>query len=183
MKRKTKMTNKKKMLLTLSALSIIAVVLLVLELSNVVSFFGSDNSTDETVTTTGVEEGSETKDSSEQLPTTNQSPNSPDDAKSNAIAEQNQQQSNQKRKVVPVITSASKDFVIGYVPAISEETGTCTFTFTGNGTTIIKKTAGIIDVSKTNCSVSPNLSGSGWSVVLSYDSPVASGESGKTKVQ
>lgn len=92
-----------------------------------------------------------------------------------------QAQSSTKKEITPILTEASKTRVFGYIGGVVEEGGSCTFTFTGNGT-VVKKSGGVADVSKTNCATTPP-NGTGWSVILSYNSITASGKSQARNVE
>lgn len=92
-----------------------------------------------------------------------------------------QNNSSNKKQVTPVLTETSKTRVFGFVGDVVEATGACVFTF-NNGTVVVKKNPGVPDVSKTNCATTPP-SGSGWSVILSYTSPTASGKSQESKIE
>lgn len=169
------------------ASTLIVCLLLMLELTNATNFFDDSQPTTETETTTTSENvdtkppvGSTKKEEqSEQVVSGN-----PKDDSSQTNTPNQTNVTSTKKSVTPVITFASNNpgdsRVFGYVNGVVESTGTCTFTFTGNGT-VTKKSTGVEDVSKTNCSTTPP-NGDGWSVVLSYDSKAASGKSQKIVV-
>lgn len=84
-----------------------------------------------------------------------------------------------KKAVVPTITNTSGS-INAYVSGIFEEGGTCTATFTKDGTTLAKSSAGFQNVSYTQCapiSISGFLSPGRWSVVLAYISADSEGTS------
>lgn len=88
-----------------------------------------------------------------------------------------------KTAVTPVITSGSTSLqVSAYVPGVIEDGGTCTATFTKTGQTVSKTSAGVANVSDTNCPIMifdrsqfPN-SGE-WQLTVAYSSGSASGTS------
>jgi hypothetical protein len=99
---------------------------------------------------------------------------------------ENSGSSGAQKQVTPVITNAAQNeqqiFVGGYMPGIFENEGVCTFTFTKGATTLIKTSEAFANASTTDCKnltiARSEFSGSGvWSVVLSYNSPNASGTS------
>ena len=109
-------------------------------------------------------------------------PTSPDAAKDKAIEQQLQAGSDSKKSVKPIITNSSKSFVSGYVSGVSENGGTCTFTFTSNKT-VVRKVNGKPNASTTDCILgNPNLTGDGWNVTLEYESANAYGKSNSSKV-
>lgn len=91
-----------------------------------------------------------------------------------------------KKAVTVIVTSATSTSINGYVSGVFENGGTCTATLT-NSTTGQTKTltsSGFENASYTSCTpMHPSLSGSGWSVVLSYSSSSAEGSSASEKVQ
>ncbi len=101
-----------------------------------------------------------------------------DTHKDEIVSKQNQPKpNNNAEKSTPItVTTAALNGknveVRGYISGIVQENGTCTYSFTGNGT-IIKTSVGVADVSTTNCGVSvprTSLPGTGWKVVISYKS-------------
>lgn len=93
---------------------------------------------------------------------------------------------NSGKQVTPVIVDAgqygSNIEVRSYVPAIAEDGGSCTFTFSQGSQKVTKDATGFADATTTKC---PNLSvgqnslpskGS-WTVTVSYKSTTASGSS------
>ena len=88
--------------------------------------------------------------------------------------------SNGKKQVTPVITSATASEVNAYVPGIFEDGGTCTATATRGSQIETTSSSGFENYNTTSCAplkFSPALSGSGWSVVVSYSSSTAQGKS------
>ena len=84
-----------------------------------------------------------------------------------------------KLQVTPVVTSATKTQVSGYVAGVFEDGGSCTATLTKGSQTITGKSSGFADANHTTCapiSLSGVDSGA-WSVVLSYSSAKAEGKS------
>jgi hypothetical protein len=78
-----------------------------------------------------------------------------------------------------VITSASGDEVRGLISGVVEDGGTCTYVFTKGSETITKTSAGVANVSSTNCVLfnpapSSFLSSGSWVVSLSYTSATTS---------
>jgi hypothetical protein len=74
-----------------------------------------------------------------------------------------------------VVTSASGDEVRALVSGVIEDGGTCTYVFTKGSETISKTSAGVANVSSTNCVLfnpapSSFLSSGSWTVSLSYTS-------------
>lgn len=182
-----KQSYKKWILYTICASALVFCLVLILELTNTTNIFGDSQPTTETETTI-ISEDADTKppvdntqdeEQSEQVASGN-----PKDDSNQTNTPKPSNSTSTKKSVTPVITYASNNSgdsrVFGYVGGVVENTGTCTFTFTGNGT-IIKKSIGVEDVSKTNCSTTPP-SGKGWSVTLSYNSNSASGASKKVVV-
>ncbi len=93
-----------------------------------------------------------------------------------------------KRAVNPVITSASQAELRGFVSGIAEDGGTCTATFTKGTVTFTKTSAGFINVANTNCklitlSSSDFPSKGNWSITLSYSSSKAIGTSPSTNLE
>lgn len=84
-----------------------------------------------------------------------------------------------KKQVNVTITNATTSNVSAYVTGIFEEGGTCTATFTQGSTTITRTSLGFQNASYTQCApITPDLpSGDSWSVVVSYSSPAAEGQS------
>jgi len=86
--------------------------------------------------------------------------------------------SNGKKQVTPVITSVDGGKVYAYVPGIFEDGGTCKATATKGSQTKTAKSTAFANVSDTSCApISISLSGSGWSVVVSYSSSTSQGQS------
>lgn len=174
--------NKKKILLWIaSAVAVLALVIASLELLGIASFFSKSQPSEPTQSTVSQSEDNNGNSGGEE---TQNSPPEQDANKEKSSRSNSATESSSKKKVTPVITYASNSSsdkrVFGYVPGIVEGDGTCTFTFSGNGS-VVKKTDGVEDVSKTNCATTPP-SGSGWSVVLAYSSDQAEGISQKVKV-
>ena len=94
--------------------------------------------------------------------------------------------SNGKKAVTPTITNADSQSINSYVMGIFEEDGTCTATFTRNGTTRTKTSAGFGNVSYTQCAPmdleSGFLSAGTWQVVVSYSSAKAEGASAAKEI-
>jgi hypothetical protein len=91
------------------------------------------------------------------------------------------------KKVVPVIiTSATAQTINGYVTGVFEDGGICTAKLTNSSTgqSSTFTSSGFQNASYTSCApIHPNVSGSGWSVVLSYSSSTAEGTSASQKLQ
>src|SRR3989344_1064338 len=86
--------------------------------------------------------------------------------------------SNGKKQVTPVITSVDGGKVYAYVPGIFEDGGTCKATATKGSQTKPAQSTAFANVSDTSCApISISLSGSGWSVVVSYSSSTSQGQS------
>lgn len=89
--------------------------------------------------------------------------------------------SGQKKSVKPVITDVSDNAIRAYVSSVFEEGGTCTATFTKDGTTLTKTSAGFKNVSYTQCTPieyeNGFLSSGKWSVTVKYNSTSAEGVS------
>lgn len=182
-----KTSNKKRLLVGACVIGIAICLIAGLELTNKINILGEKQPTNGSETTTIPEQNA-----SEPEPTNTQDKEQTEKvASGNPKDESNQTNLSQptnptstKKSVTPVITYANNNpgdnRVFGYVSGVVESSGTCTFTFTGNGT-ITKPTTGVEDVSKTNCSTTPP-AGNGWSVVLSYSSNTASGKSQKVPV-
>jgi hypothetical protein len=84
-----------------------------------------------------------------------------------------------KKAVTPTITN-TRGSVNAYVSGIFEDGGTCTATFTKDGTTLSKSSAGFENVSYTQCApidITGFLSSGHWSVTVSYASATAEGSS------
>lgn len=100
--------------------------------------------------------------------------------------EEEDQPSESKKVVTPVITNAAQNGdtirVTGFVSDIFENNGTCTATFTQGGTTLVKTGKALANVSTTDCvpfSVARSefsLTGE-WQVTLAYKSSTAEGVS------
>lgn len=82
-----------------------------------------------------------------------------------------------KNQVAPIITSGDSSYLRAYINGIVEDGGTCSATFTKGSETVTRTAAGFVDVSKTVCVVSTNLSAGNWSVILSYSSSQSEGKS------
>lgn len=84
-----------------------------------------------------------------------------------------------KKQVTPVITSVSGDEVRSYVSGVIEDGGTCTATATKTGASpVTKNSTGFADAAYTGCPpIQLSLSGSGWSIVVSYSSSTSEGAS------
>lgn len=88
--------------------------------------------------------------------------------------------SNGKKQVAPIITSVDKREISAYISGVFEEGGTCTATLTKDGKTVTKTSIGFGNVSYTSCepiTVDGSLDKGSWSVVVSYDSKAAEGQS------
>lgn len=133
----------------------------------------------------------------ERKPTINYAPASDtdrkenDDTKDRIINEQKQNPSTdpaptQKKAVTPTITGTTGS-IKAYVNGIFEEGGTCTATFTKDGTTLTKSSAGFQNVSYTQCA--PISIGDGflspgtWSMTLSYSSATAEGTTASQQIE
>lgn len=84
-----------------------------------------------------------------------------------------------RKKVSPVITSASGTNVSAYVTGVFESNGTCTITATSSsGNVVTISSEGFENVSYTQCaplSFSPALSSGSWNIKITYSSPGAYG--------
>lgn len=84
------------------------------------------------------------------------------------------------KSVTPIITNTSRS-INAYVTGIFEDGGTCTATFTKDGTSLSKSSVGFQNVSYTQCAPideTPGFLSSGkWSVTVTYTSPTAEGTS------
>ncbi len=114
-----------------------------------------------------------------------------EDNKDRIVEEQKQtptssNSSGSKKSVTPTITSTSGS-VKGSVAGIFEEGGTCTATFTKDGTSLSRTSAGFQNVSYTQCApinFSDNfLSPGTWTVTLNYSSATAEGTSASQTVE
>lgn len=183
-----KQSNKKWILYTICVSAVVVFLVLILELTNTTNILGDSQPTTESENTTISEDpdtkppvdNTKDKEQSDQVVSGN-----PKNDSSQTNTPNPSNSTSTKKSVTPVITYASNNSgdsrIFGYVGGVVESTGTCTFTFTGNGS-IVKKSTGVEDVSKTNCSTTPP-NGAGWSVVLSYSSKAASGISKKVVVE
>lgn len=97
-----------------------------------------------------------------------------------------------KKEVTPLITRAAENDnqieVIGYVPGIFEEGGTCSAVLTKDGAQVKSSSTGFGNVSTTGCApiriaLSEFKSSGEWTVVLTYDSNAAAGTSVKGSVK
>ncbi len=97
-------------------------------------------------------------------------------------SQSNDTSNTEKTSTITVTTAAlnGKNVEVrGYISSFVQEGGTCTYTFTGNGT-VIKSSTGVADVSTTNCGISvprTSLPGSSWKVLISYKSGATSASS------
>ena len=86
-----------------------------------------------------------------------------------------------QKSVKPTITEATRTSVKAYVAGIFEEGGTCTATFTKDGSTLTKTSEGFQNASYTQCApinlASDFLSPGKWAVKLTYSSAASAGES------
>lgn len=84
-----------------------------------------------------------------------------------------------KKSVTVIITSASSNTVNAYVIGVFEDGGTCTAKFTQGSTVVARTSTGFSNASYTQCApITPNLPNNNqWSMVVSYSSPTASGNS------
>lgn len=114
-----------------------------------------------------------------------------DDTKDRIVNEQKQNPSTdpaptQKKAVTPTITGTTGS-IKAYVNGIFEEGGTCTATFTKDGTTLTKSSAGFQNVSYTQCA--PISIGDGflspgtWSMTLNYSSATAEGTTASQQIE
>lgn len=122
-------------------------------------------------------------------PTINYGPATPaekeqtEDNKDRIVKEQNQETTptdpSQKKSVLPTVTGTTGS-IKAYVSGIFEEGGTCTATFTKDGTTLSRASAGFQNVSYTQCApinISDGfLSPGTWSMVVAYSSSAAEGK-------
>lgn len=102
-------------------------------------------------------------------------------AKDAVTSQQNQTQasSSGKKQVTPTITHADATSVSAYVSGVFEDGGTCTAIFTQGATTKTFTSTAFANVSYTSCApikVSGLASGT-WTVVVSYNSSAATGQS------
>lgn len=114
--------------------------------------------------------------------------------KQNIVDRQNQpdQQSAAVKQITPVITYAGQyDALVevgGYVPGVFEDSGTCTATFTKNGSTVEKIVTAIKNVNSVDCPVMSansnefNQKGN-WTLTLTYKSLSASGTSSAQQIE
>ena len=99
----------------------------------------------------------------------------------NDIASANNQPQNQQsvKQVIPVITNASSGSINGFVGGIFEDGGVCKATFTNGTSSLSKSSEGFKNVSTTQCTPiimdKGLLSPGQWSVTLSYASNTANG--------
>lgn len=101
---------------------------------------------------------------------------------SNQGGQQNNQTNNPsgKVKVTPVIVNANKNEISAFVQGIVEDGGICTATLTNSSSTVTKSSTGIANVSYTTCppiNLGNSLGTGTWTVVVSYDSSKAAGQS------
>ena len=118
-------------------------------------------------------------------PPTTEEKNEAETRKDEIVSQQNQPKpTNNTQSATPItITTAGLNGknveVRGYISGIVQEGGTCTYTFTGNGT-VVKTSSGVADVSTTNCGISvprTSLPGNSWKVLISYKSGATSASS------
>lgn len=95
-------------------------------------------------------------------------------------SEQSSNTSTGSKKVTPVITGANGQQINAFVPGVFEEGGSCKATLTKGTEVVTKTSAGFENVSYTSCTpidVSGSLGSGSWSVIVSYSSSSASGQS------
>lgn len=91
-----------------------------------------------------------------------------------------------KKAATVVVTSATPSTINGYASGVFEDGGTCTAKLTNSASGEVKTltSQGFENASYTSCTpIHPNLTGSNWSVVLSYNSTTAEGSSASTEVK
>jgi hypothetical protein len=90
-----------------------------------------------------------------------------------------------QKQVTPIITSASSTEVRAYVTGVFEDGGTCTATVTNGAQKHTFTSTGVANSNYTQCAPIEltSISGSGWSVVVSYSSSAASGQSASTPIR
>lgn len=119
-------------------------------------------------------------------PATDEEKKQAEDTKEKIVMQQEAQQnkpatpSTQKTAIKPTITNTT-DSINAYVNGIFEEGGVCTATFTKDGVTLSKTSAGFQNVSYTQCAPmnleSGFLSAGKWSVTVRYSSDKSEGTS------
>lgn len=85
-----------------------------------------------------------------------------------------------KKQVIPIITSANHNEVRAYVPGIFEEGGKCTATASKGETIVTVNSGGFQNASYTSCApmnFATPLNGNGWSIIVTYSSASAEGKS------
>ncbi len=109
------------------------------------------------------------------------------DTNKDAIVKKDEATSNQptsgKKQVDVFIVEASATAVKGYVTGVFEEGGTCTAKATQGTQVVTKSSTGFQNASYTQCtpiSWDSTLATGSWLIVLTYDSPTASGTQSKT---
>jgi cytoskeletal protein RodZ len=93
--------------------------------------------------------------------------------------------SNGKKSVTPVITNASTAEVDAYIPGVFEDGGTCTATLIKGTQTIVKISQGFANATYTSCApiiLNNSVAGTGWTVVVSYNSSTAEGQTAPVSV-
>lgn len=130
---------------------------------------------------------SQTKDQANYSPPTEEEKKAGDDVKQNIVNMENKQNNTQMglKQVMPVITSASLDNVLAYIPGVFEEGGTCIASFIQNSTVITRTSIGFGNVSYTQCApINPNLpNGNKWLVAVEYKSKTSQGKSKSMEIQ
>ena len=111
------------------------------------------------------------------------------DAHKDEVVQQQELEANPptgQKNVTPVITSVSQNgaeiFASGFVPGIFEDGGSCTFTFTKGGASVVKTVGAFANASTTSCTNVTATRGEfsqagNWSLVVTYSSPQAKGAS------
>lgn len=93
---------------------------------------------------------------------------------------------NNKKAVKPIIISAGGGDVRGFIPGITENSGTCTAKFTSGTQTVTRTSSAVADAQNTTCTplnYTDTAVGAGWSVTLTYESNSSEGTSDVGKVQ
>lgn len=169
--------SKRKLLISLLVIFVLAVIVLILEKAQVINLYenkgDSAQGTDEAI---------------DFGPPTEQEKQAGDNAKEQIIQKEAQQNANQNqsglKNVTPVITYSGRDEVNAYVPGIFEEDGVCSALFTQGQTSVTRSSTGFANVSDTQCEpIYPDLpNASSWSVVVSYKSATSVGSSGSSGI-
>lgn len=101
-------------------------------------------------------------------------------------------ESGQKKTVTPIITAWSQDSsgdlrINGYVPEVTEEDGTCSYTLTNGNMEVEQSRSALLNAQSTSCGqivISSNkLSPGQWKITLTYSSSNSKGTSDETTIQ